>query len=459
MKIKFLGAAREVTGSMYLIETKDVKFLVDCGIFQGKDSKIKNELRLREINPSEIEFIILTHAHLDHSGMIPLFVKKGFKGKIFSTHATRDISALMFLDAAEIQEEEAERISRKNIRKGLPPEEPLFTKEDVIVAIKNFETYDYGEEIKFKNMKFRFLDAGHILGSAFVEMEIEGKKITFSGDLGNLNKPVIRNPNSPLTKKPDLLVIESTYGNRNHKPFEESVLELKEIINSTCERGLVLIPSFALERTQDLLYVLRELQEREEIKKIPVFLDSPLAISITKIFKLHRECFDEETKELIKQDVDPLNFPGLHFVRKVTESKKLNDLKKEAIIIAGSGMCEGGRIQHHLKHHAWKDTTSIMFVGYQAKGTLGREIVDGKRYVNIMGEEIKINAKIYTVNGFSSHADKDELLKWISEIDRNSKIILTHGEEEVMEKFKEEILNKGFKEIYIPSFMEEISIP
>lgn len=247
-------------------------------------------------------------------------------------------------------------------------------------------------------------------------------------------------------------------GNRNHKPFEQSVQELKEIINSTCERGIVLIPSFALERTQDLLYVLRELQEREEIKKIPVFLDSPLAISITKVFKPHIECFDEQTRELVKQDIDPLNFSGLHFVRKVSESKKLNSLKKEAIIIAGSGMCDGGRIQHHIKHHAWKDTTSIIFVGYQAEGTLGREIVDGKKYVNIMGDEIKINAEIYTVNGFSSHADKDELLDWISRINRNSKIILTHGEEKVMQKFKEEILHNGFKEIYIPSFLKEISI-
>ncbi len=458
MKIKFLGAAKEVTGSMYLVETEDTRFLVDCGIFQGKGSYEKNEKRLDEITPGNIDFIILTHAHLDHSGMIPVFVKNGFKGKIFSTHATRGIAGLMLLDAAEIQEEEAERITRKNIRKGLPPEEPLFTKEDVILAIKNFETFDYGEEIKFRNVKFKFFDAGHILGSAFVEIEAENKRITFSGDLGNLNKPVIRDPDSPLTKSPDALIIESTYGNRNHKPFKESVQEIKEIINSTCKRGVVLIPSFALERTQDLLYVLRELQEKEEIKKIPVFLDSPLAISITKVFKPHIECFDEQTKELIKQGIDPLNFPGLHFVRKVTESRKLNNLKREAIIIAGSGMCEGGRIQHHIKHHAWKDTTSIIFVGYQAEGTLGREIVDGKKYVNIMGDEIKINASIYTVNGFSSHADKDELLNWISVIDKNSKIILTHGEEKVMEKFQQEISNKDFRKIYVPAFLEKILI-
>ncbi len=359
MKIKFFGAAKEVTGSMYLVGTEKRKFFVDCGMFHGIGGEGKNEKRLKEIDITDIDFIILTHAHLDHSGMIPVLIKNGFKGSIFSTNATKDISALMLMDAAEIQKQDAERISRKNLRKGLLPEEPLFTGEDVIFGLKRFKTVNYGEQIEIENLKIRFFDVGHIIGSAFVEIEIKEekvKKIIFSGDLGNLNKPVIRDPDSPYTKDPDLLLIESTYSNRNHKTFDESIRELKEIIDLTCKKGIILVPSFALERTQDLLYMLRELQKKGEIPAVPVYLDSPLAISITKVFKFHEECFDNETKSLIKQDIDPLNFPGLHFVKKVGESKRLNDFKKGTIIIAGSGICEGGRIVHHIKHRVWKDT-------------------------------------------------------------------------------------------------------
>ncbi|MCD6132466.1 MAG: MBL fold metallo-hydrolase [Candidatus Hydrothermae bacterium] len=459
MKIKVLGAAKTVTGSCYLIEYQNKKILVDCGMFQGHDEHLNYEPFGFE--PSELDMVLLTHAHLDHSGRLPKLVREGFEGRILSTSATLDLARIMLLDAAKLQEEEAETTSRRNLRRGMEPVEPLYDVGDAIETISFFGPgvkYDTRLEI-YPGLYVTFRDAGHILGSSFLEIEADGKRLIFSGDLGNRDKPIVRDPESPKLHDVDHIFIESTYGNRLHKSIEESKHELLNAIKDTFERGgNVIIPSFAIERAQDLLYFIREFKETGEISRdTKVFLDSPLAIQATKIFRAHRECFDDEANELLKQHKDPFNFPGLVITRNVEASKEINKIESGAIIIAGSGMCTGGRVKHHLKHNLWREECSVIFVGFQAKGTLGREIVDGKDEVEIYGERIKVRAKIYTINGFSAHADRDILLDWLAKTNPRGVVHPVHGEEETINIFEKSINELGYK-TYVPNLGETIEI-
>jgi len=459
MKIKVLGAAKTVTGSCYLIEYQNKKILVDCGMFQGHDEHLNYEPFGFE--PSELDMVLLTHAHLDHSGRLPKLVREGFEGRILSTSATLDLARIMLLDAAKLQEEEAETTSRRNLRRGMEPVEPLYDVGDAIETVSFFGPgvkYDTRLEI-YPGLYVTFRDAGHILGSSFLEIEADGKRLIFSGDLGNRDKPIVRDPESPKLHDVDHIFIESTYGNRLHKSIEESKHELLNAIKDTFERGgNVIIPSFAIERAQDLLYFIREFKETGEISRdTKVFLDSPLAIQATKIFRAHRECFDDEANELLKQHKDPFNFPGLVITRNVEASKEINKIESGAIIIAGSGMCTGGRVKHHLKHNLWREECSVIFVGFQAKGTLGREIVDGKDEVEIYGERIKVRAKIYTINGFSAHADRDILLDWLAKTNPRGVVHPVHGEEETINIFEKSINELGYK-TYVPNLAETIEI-
>lgn len=461
MKIQFLGAAKTVTGSCFFLETSEVKILVDCGMFQGINSYTINKNPF-PFNPSEIEYLLLTHAHMDHSGMIPRLVKEGFRGDIISTPATLDILKPMLLDSAHIQESDAAWLTRKALRSGGEPVEPLYTTPDVEKALRFFKRVPYRQiEHKGKGITFRFIDAGHILGSSSLELWFLGesryesiptslrqdspqkKKILFSGDIGKKGNPILNDP--AIQSDANYIVIESTYGNRLHKKFDDTVNELAEAIKATFLRGgNVIIPAFAVGRTQDLLYVLNQLVREKKLYNINVYIDSPLAEEVTKAYLSHPELYDEDSKTFLNQN--PPDGINVTFTHSVEESMALNKIKSQAIIIAGSGMCEGGRIQHHLKHNLWRHESSIIFTGFQAKGTLGRKIVDGSRIVPVLGENISVKARIYTLGGFSAHADQKELLEWLEEFKDHPEIFVVHGEEETALKFAELIKERfGFK--------------
>ena len=460
MRITAYGAVEGVTGSCFLIEIERYKILVDCGLFQGDfDGNIQEfPFDVREIN-----YVILTHAHLDHIGRIPLLVKRGFNGQIMCTRATYELGRLMLLDAAKVMYEDYLIKSRKAERRGETANPPLYSEDDVIESYDFFTTIEYNEKVLLNdNISFILKDAGHILGSAFVEFFITEnnltKKIIFSGDLGNQNKPIVRNPAIP--DDAETVFIESTYGDREHKKFEASKKELKEAIDyAFSNNGNVIIPTFALERAQELIYLLREMYEEKMLPPCRVFLDSPLAIKATELFKKHIEYFDKEARDIINRGKDPFSFSYLTYTRSVEESKSINYFKGNSIIIAGSGMCNGGRILHHLKHNLWNSNNCIVFIGFQANGTLGRKIVDGEKFVYIYGEQIKVNARIFTINGFSSHADKLILKNWLSQIRSLSNVFLIHGEKDIMEKFAQ-YLKANFIDINIkiPKFGEVINI-
>jgi metallo-beta-lactamase family protein len=460
MEISFLGACGTVTGSMYLITTdKKRKILVDSGIFQGEWEDLNHSSF--PFDPYEIDYVILTHAHLDHIGRLPKLVKEGFEGKILGTPATLDLARIILMDAAKLQSEEFETQKKRNDRKGIETREPLYTLEDAIATMSYFKPISgYDKEIEIlEGVTITWRDAGHILGSAFLEMTIDGHKLVFSGDLGNRNKPIIRDPESIKMKDSELIVVESTYGSRLHKSIEESKEELLNALKETLPKGNVVIPSFAIERAQDLLYYIREFKEEGLLSKdVKVFLDSPLAISATNIFRAHKECFDDEARELLKQKRDLFSFPNLFFTRSKEASMEINNIKSGAIIIAGSGMCTGGRIKHHLKHNLWREECAVIFVGYQAAGTLGRRIVDGEEEVEIYGETVKVNAKIYTINGFSAHADQQEILDWVSSVDKNTKVVVTHGEEVERDALAEKLKELGFNEILKPKLKDVITL-
>jgi metallo-beta-lactamase family protein len=460
MKITFLGAAKTVTGSCYLIETRNSKFLIDCGMFQGH----ANENALNEeafpFTPSDIDFMLLSHSHIDHSGRIPKLYIDGFKGEIIATKATTELCAIMLPDCGHIQEFENEWVNRKRQRAGKPPVPPLYTYQDAIDCIKLFKSIRYGEVIKVNDeVRVRFNDAGHVLGSSILEIWInengEELKVVFSGDLGNKDIPILRDPE--IIESADYLIIESTYGNRLHLDNKNKAEKLVDIINETIEKGgNVIIPSFAVGRTQEIIYELHKQRDKYKSKiqklfKTPVFIDSPLAISATEIFRRNLDCYDEEARAYIENGDNPLEFPELQFTKTPDESRALNERHDNIIIISASGMCEAGRIKHHLKHNLWKKESTILFVGYQAMGTLGRKLVDGVKKVKIFGEEISVNARIEMIEGFSGHADKDGLMEWISKFNRKpKKIFIVHGEEEGMNEFSQSINEKFNIETLIP---------
>ncbi len=443
MKISFKGADRGVTGSCHLVECAGYRILIDCGLYQGGREAEEANARSFGFDPKEIDCVLLTHAHLDHCGRLPLLAKRGFKGEIVTTAATRELARLVMVDAAHIQEEEARKQALRSghHRRHSAPDTPLYSILDAFNALGLFgriASYDSPIEIA-QGIRATFMDAGHILGSAsiFLELEENGKtqRVLFSGDLGNSGRPLLRDPATPVSA--DVVVMETTYGDRLHKPFQPSVEEFYEAVTDTFKRGgNVVIPTFALERAQEVLYFLREGMELGKLSRsMQVFLDSPMAISATEIFERHPECYESSTAEQFLEGRDPFHLPGLHFTRESTESMAINQIGGGAIIMAGSGMCTGGRIKHHLKHNLARHDSSVIFVGFAATGTLARQLIDGEKTVRIFNEEIAVHAKIHTINGFSAHADQAELLAWHGRIKGVARTFLVHGEELAMSNF------------------------
>ena len=438
MKVKFCGASIGVTGSCHMISTDNHKILLDCGQFQGGKEMDRMNEEPFPFNPAEIECVILSHAHIDHCGRLPLLVKRGFKGPIYCTDATADLLDVMLKDSAYIQEKDAEWQTRKNLRTGKPPVEPLYTIQDSEAALRLVKPILYDQLVELNpDMKIVFNDAGHILGSAITELWVtEGdktSKIVFSGDLGVENRPILRDP--VKIKKADFLIMETTYGNRLHPENATSIDELIKITLKTIKRGgSVIIPSFAVGRTQELIYQFNMFYEHhpeyaDTLGKVYVYIDSPMATTATEVFKKNAQVFDDETKAYIMSGDHPLDFPNLRFTRNTADSQMLNQDKTSKIIISASGMCEAGRIRHHLKHNLWDSRNSIVFVGYQAEGTLGRMLVEGAKEVKLFGEPIMVGAEIYNLEGFSGHADQKGLLDWLGGFQKEPKhIFLVHGE-------------------------------
>ncbi len=445
MKIKFCGASTGVTGSCHLLTSGEHKILLDCGQFQGGKAQDALNYEKFPFEPSEIECVVLSHAHIDHCGRLPLLTKRGFEGKIYCTDATADLLSVMLKDSAYIHEKETEWKNRKAERAGREQVEPLYTIEDAEKTLSLVSPILYDQQIEINpDMKIVFNDAGHILGSAITELWVteddKESKIVFSGDLGMEGRPILRDPT--YIKKADYVIMETTYGNRIHKELGSGVEKLIEIILNTTRRGgNVVIPSFAVGRTQELIYELNRFYDsnneyRKELDKIFVYVDSPMATTATEIFRRNAQVFDEETREYILKGDNPLEFKNLKFTRSSKESQDLNFNKEPKIIISASGMCEAGRIRHHLKHNLWNPKNSIVFVGYQGQGTLGRSLVEGVKMVTLFGEEIQVNAEIHNLEGFSGHADQNGLFAWLAHFEQRPKqIFLVHGEEDSKKDF------------------------
>lgn len=459
MRLTFLGAARMVTGSSYLLETGNQKILIDCGMFQG--SKAITALNHRDFvyDPTSIDCVLLTHAHIDHSGLLPKLCKSGFKGTIYATKVTGELCSIMLPDSAHIQEFDAEIANRKGQRAGRKPVEPLYTLDDAYNCLRHFSPVAYDEEVNLPpNVVVRYRDAGHILGSSMLELYVTEKgkttKLLFSGDLGQPNQPIIKDPT--FIEEADFIITESTYGNRVHEHYEKED-KLAEIINTTVERGgNIIIPSFAVGRTQTILYYLHKLLKAKRIPDIPVIIDSPLAISATDIFLHNTQDYDSEASDLLhKEKENPLALPQLRFSKTSDESKALNHLDEPAIIISASGMCDAGRILHHLKHNLWHSQSSILFVGYQAQGSLGRRLLEGAKKVKILGEEISVKAEIHNLEGFSAHADQGQLLRWLAHVKQEpAAVFLVHGEADMSEPFARLIQEQLGLASYIPNYTD-----
>ena len=469
MKITFLGATKTVTGSNFLVEGAGKKFLVDCGMYQGSAAdEYENEAPFL-YNIQEIDFMLLTHAHIDHSGRIPKLYNEGFRKPVIATKATCDLCSIMLPDSGHIQEMEAEWKNKKRERRGEKPIPPLYTAEDAAKSIEIFKPVQYNEIVDIdENIKARFNDAGHMLGSAIIEVWIteneKQEKVVFTGDLGNNDIPLLSPPT--MISDADYLIMESTYGDRLHMRNDDKATIFLDVVYETLEKGgTVVIPSFAVGRTQEILYELNRIKAEshdEEFQKkykrlmsIPVYVDSPLAISATEVFKENMNLFNEETQAIINEGDNPLDFSGLKFTRTAEESKALNESQESSIIISASGMCEVGRIKHHLKHHLWEPNSTILFVGYQAPGTLGRKIVEGAKTVKIFGEEIAVNARIEYIEGYSGHADQEWLMNFVYSFTTPPKhIFLVHGEPEGQRVLKEKLEENTQIPITIPEFAE-----
>lgn len=449
MKIKFCGAVSAVTGSCHLVTTDRHQILLDCGMFQGGKKEEAANLEPFAFDPGKIECVILSHAHVDHCGRLPLLVKQGFSGPIYCTDATADLLKVMLPDCAHIQQKEAEWASKKAARKGLPEVEPMYTMEDANAALKQVVPVLYDQLFTVNDqMQAVFNDAGHILGSAITELWITENektiKLVYTGDIGVNDRPILRDP--VKIKKADFVVMESTYGNRLHESNAESIQTLIDIIADTVKRGgNVIIPAFAVGRTQELIYELNRFYESDRyyhdlLCNVQVYIDSPMAVTTTQVFRRNAQVFDKETKEYILAGDNPLDFPNLNFTRTSEESKALNEDKTPKIIISASGMCDAGRIRHHLKHNLWNPKNSIVFVGYQANGTLGRRIVEGEKELSILGEKILVQAKVYYLESFSGHADYLGLMDWVQGLKKAPQhIFLVHGEAEAKEALEQRI--------------------
>lgn len=450
MNLEFYGAAGCVTGSCHIINLKGKIILLDCGLYQGKDEKERGNDAF-SFNPSEIDYVILSHAHIDHSGRIPLLYKQGFKGQILCTQGTMDLCSIMLPDSGHIQETEVEWKNKKRIRQGLSKIEPLYTVQDAELGMFLFRGHEYDKMINiFDGLSIRFRDAGHLLGSAMVEIFIKEEnkkeiKFVYSGDIGNKNIPIIKDPS--FIEASDYIIMETTYGNRLHTNIKDELTQFADIIIKTLKRGgNVIIPSFAVGRAQEVLYTLNNYIEKKILKDITVYVDSPLASNSTNIFNKYTDYYDDEAKAIINIGHNPLNFPGLVFTKSAEESAQINKIQSGAIVISASGMCEAGRIKHHLKHNLWRKESSIVFVGYQAEGTLGRSIIEGVKKVKIFGEDIAVNAEIYNLHGLSGHADRNGLLEWVMGFKTKPKeILLVHGDTDAQTSFTELLKSKGYK--------------
>jgi len=449
MRIEFSGAAGTVTGSSHLLRVLDKRILLDCGLYQGKDEKERGNDVFSYV-PSTVDYLLLSHAHIDHSGRIPLLYKRGFRGKIFCTPPAKALAEILLLDSAFIHEQDAEWENKKRERKGLEPIEPLYRVQDAEKALTLFEAVDFGEEkTLFEGFRFRFLEAGHMLGAAITEMFIQEEerkvKLVYTGDLGNQGIPLMKEPE--IVEEADFVIMESTYGNRLHPDNQTEHEELVHIINETYHRGgNVIIPSFAVGRTQELLYILSEFQESGRLAPgVKVYVDSPLARKSTMIFKEFTQYFDEESQEKMRRGDHVLEFHNLFFTETVEDSMELNRTKKGCVIISASGMATAGRIRHHLKHNLWREECSIVFVGYQAEGSLGRIIQDGVKKVTLFGEEIAVHAKIHSFSGLSGHADRKGLYNWVKAMRKGPKeIFLTHGDLGAATALKELLAQDGY---------------
>ncbi len=465
IKLSFLGAAKNVTGSKFLLEVNGSKILVDCGLYQERDFRCRNWEKF-PISPKSIDAILLTHAHLDHCGFIPKLKKEGFEGKVYATAATVDISKIVLLDSGHLQEEDAaykKKRHKKEGRCGPHPEVPLYTAKDAEDSFSLLRSVPFDKSIEIVDgISATWREAGHILGSATIEVEVRNngntKKIVFSGDIGRWDKPILRDP-EPI-KSADYLLIESTYGDRVHQDEKTPEEMLEGVINDTVIRGgNIIIPSFALERAQEILYHLNNLLLEERIPPLMVFVDSPMAIDVTNVFKRHPELYDEEMSELIENHESPFSFPGLQLTRTTSQSKAINNIKGSAIIIAGSGMCTGGRIKHHLANNISRPESTILFVGYQAVGTLGRQIVEGAKEVRILGKMHEVKAQVVQINGFSGHADRNELLRWLNSFERDPKhTFVVHGEPESSSAFAELIRSRKGWDCSIPEYGQMVNL-
>ncbi len=461
-KVRSYGATQEVTGSCHVLEVGGVKVMIDCGMFQGQEEEM-NEQPFG-FDPKTIDYLLVTHAHLDHVGRIPKLVKEGFKGTIYATSATMDLAQIILMDSAKIMTEDFQTRYKKALRKGRETKlsKPLYEPLDVD---KTFEmtTWINPEYDKYydlcEGISFVYRNAGHILGSAFIELSYmengDSHTIVFSGDIGNNNELVL--PDLDKCSKAEALYVETTYGDREHQPIDLTIKEFKKVIVDTINaKGNVLIPSFAVERTQELLCILREMYESGELPKCKVFLDSPMATKATAVYRNYENELTQQCQKNVKENGAVFNFDSLIYTETPEASKGINDIKSKAIIIAGSGMCNGGRITHHFKHRIWDKRNAVIFVGFQAVGTLGREIVDGAKWINVYGEDIIIKSSIHTINGFSAHADQHGILKWIQNIKNLKKVFLVHGEKESQKVFKEVLKEKLGLDAHIVAFEEKI---
>jgi metallo-beta-lactamase family protein len=465
LKIAFMGAAQTVTGSMHLLEVNGAKILLDCGLFQGKRKESFERNRKLPFDAHEVQAVILSHAHLDHSGNIPSLVRSGFAGHIYATSATRDLCVAMLLDSAHIQESDAAYVTKKLRRQGLPPVEPLYTIAQAQASLQQFVSLEYGRTMEVvPGVRVTFHDAGHILGSAITTLDITENghafRLCFTGDLGRSGMPILRDPER--VPEVDCLMTECTYGNRTHGSLAEAASKLCDIVRQTNKRGgKVIIPAFAVGRAQDIIYDLHKLIETDCLPSIPVYVDSPLAVNVTEIFRLHPECYDVEMSRLLQQRNDPFGFYRLHYTRSVEESKALNIMPESCIIISASGMCEAGRILHHLKNNIGNPANTVLFVGYQAENTLGRKILDGWKRVPILGEEWDVRAQIESIDGYSAHADRNEMLAYIRSMlgqGRLKRAICVHGDPDACQALAQAIRDLGVDDVLVPVWRQEVEI-
>lgn len=459
MNITFIGATRTVTGSLHLFEFNNQKFLLECGLYQGHREDAERINRTFSFKPKDIKAVVLSHAHLDHSGNLPNLVKRGFSGSIYCTPATKDIATIILLDSAKIQENDFEYLNKKQKEKGLPIKEPLYSIEDAEEAVTLFSEINYEETFEpVKGVKVTFYDAGHILGSSVILLEAEGKRVLFSGDLGRKNMPIIKDP--VIVGDIDYLILESTYGGRTHKSFEGMVDALKGLIEQGKEKqSKIIIPAFAVERTQILVTMLKNLYEEGTLKDVPVYVDSPMATNVTEVFRNHPECFDKETYRMFA-DSDPFNFPGLQYVRDAEESKRLNGQQGPMIIMAASGMCEGGRVTHHLIHSIEDEKNMIIITGFQARGTLGRNILEGAKKVHIFNNEYAVRARVHFMGGLSAHADGTDLVEYVQKVKngRLKHVYLIHGDIDEMMALQQHIITSNTIAVDLPQSGTQISV-